>query len=508
MKVVITGQDLTLEQVEAVARHGAQVELSTQAREAILRSRKVVDDIIAQKKVVYGVTTGFGSFCNTVIATEESKLLQKNLIITHAVGAGNPFPTEVAKTMMLLRVNNLSKGFSGVRMETVETLIAMINKGVTPVIPEKGSLGASGDLAPLSHMVLPMIGLGIAEYNGEVMEGAKAMELAGIPTIELTEKEGLALINGTQAMTSVGALTMIDALNLVKVADVAAALSFEAQQGVIDALQPRMHTVRPHQGQMDTAAIVAHLLEGSKNTTHQAEIKVQDAYSLRCAPQVHGASKDAINYVKNKIEIEINSVTDNPIIFGDTMEGISGGNFHGQPMALSFDFLGIALSELANISERRLERTVNPALSGLPAYLVENGGLNSGFMIVQYSAAALVSENKVLAHPASVDSIPSSANQEDHVSMGTIAARKACEIMKNVRRVLAMELMCACQAIDLRGNKGLGIGTQPAYDTIREVCPKLVEDRPLYEDINRCEETIINGELIGRVEKAAGQIQF
>ncbi len=508
MKVVITGQDLTLEQVEAVARHGAQVELSEQAKEAILRSRKVVDDIIAQKKVVYGVTTGFGSFCNTVIATEESKLLQKNLIITHAVGAGNPFPTEVAKTMMLLRVNNLSKGFSGVRMETVETLIAMINKGVTPVIPEKGSLGASGDLAPLSHMVLPMIGLGLAEYNGEVMDGAKAMELAGIPTIELTEKEGLALINGTQAMTSVGALTMIDALNLVKVADVAAALSFEAQQGVIDALQPRMHTVRPHQGQMDTAAIVARLLEGSKNTTHQAEIKVQDAYSLRCCPQVHGASKDAINYVKSKIEIEINSVTDNPIIFGDTMEGISGGNFHGQPMALSFDFLGIALSELANISERRLERTVNPALSGLPAYLVENGGLNSGFMIVQYSAAALVSENKVLAHPASVDSIPSSANQEDHVSMGTIAARKACEIMKNVRRVLAMELMCACQAIDLRGNKGLGIGTQPAYDTIREVCPKLVEDRPLYEDINRCEETIINGELIGRVEKAAGQIKF
>ena len=508
MKVIITGQDLTLEQVEAVARHGAQVELSEQAVEAILRSRKVVDDIIEQKKVVYGVTTGFGSFCNTVIATEESKLLQKNLIITHAVGAGNPFPTEVAKTMMLLRVNNLSKGFSGVRMETVETLIAMINKGVTPVIPEKGSLGASGDLAPLSHMVLPMIGLGIAEYNGEMMDGAKAMELAGIPTIELTEKEGLALINGTQAMTSVGALTMIDALNLVKVADVAAALSFEAQQGVIDALQPRMHTVRPHQGQMDTAAIVARLLEGSKNTTHQAEIKVQDAYSLRCCPQVHGASKDAINYVKNKIEIEINSVTDNPIIFGDTMEGISGGNFHGQPMALSFDFLGIALSELANISERRLERTVNPALSGLPAYLVENGGLNSGFMIVQYSAAALVSENKVLAHPASVDSIPSSANQEDHVSMGTIAARKACEIMKNVRRVLAMELMCACQAIDLRGNKGLGIGTQPAYDTIREVCPKLVEDRPLYEDINRCEETIINGELIGRVEKAAGQICF
>lgn len=508
MKVVITGQDLTLEQVAAVAREGAQVELSPEAKEAVLRSRKVVDDIIEQKKVVYGVTTGFGSFCNTVIATEESKLLQKNLIVTHAVGAGDPFPAEVSRTVMLLRVNNLSKGFSGIRMETLETLIAMLNKGVTPVIPQKGSLGASGDLAPLSHMVLPMLGLGIAEYNGEVMDGAKAMAAAGIPTIELTEKEGLALINGTQVMTAVGALTMYDTLNLVKVADIAAALSFEAQRGVIDALQPRMHTCRPHKGQIDSAAIIAHLLEGSKNITKQAEIKVQDAYSLRCAPQVHGASKDAINYVKEKIEIEINSVTDNPIIFGDTMEGISGGNFHGQPMALSFDFLGIALSELANISERRLERTVNPALSGLPAYLVENGGLNSGFMIVQYSAAALVSENKVLAHPASVDSIPSSANQEDHVSMGTIAARKANEIMKNVRRVLAMEIMCACQAIDLRGDKGLGLGTKPAYETIRKVCPRLIDDRPLYEDINNCEKTIICGELVNNVEAKAGVIKF
>lgn len=508
MKVIITGQDLTLDQVAAVARQGAEVELSDAAKENVLRSRKVVDDIIAEKKVVYGVTTGFGSFCNTVIATEESKKLQKNLIITHAVGAGDNFPTEVARTVMLLRVNNLAKGFSGIRMETLETLIAMLNKGVTPVIPEKGSLGASGDLAPLSHMVLPMLGLGIAEYQGEMMDGATAMKKAGIPTIELTEKEGLALINGTQVMNAVGALTMYDTLNLVKVADVACALSFEAQNGVIDALQPRMHTCRPHQGQIDSAAIIHHLLEGSKNVTHQGEIKVQDAYSLRCAPQVHGASKDAINYVKEQIEIEMNSVTDNPIIFADTMEGISGGNFHGQPMALSFDFLGIALSEIANISERRLERLVNPALSGLPAFLVENGGLNSGFMIVQYSAASLVSENKVLAHPASVDSIPSSANQEDHVSMGTIAARKANTIMKNVRRVLAMELMCACQAIDLRGDKGMGVGTKPAYQEIRKVCMKLEEDRPLYEDINNCEETILNGSLLKAVEAAAGEIKF
>ncbi|MEG0804809.1 MAG: histidine ammonia-lyase [Lachnospiraceae bacterium] len=508
MNVVITGQDLTLEKVVDVARNGAKVSLSPQAKENVLKSRKVVDDIIEQKKVVYGVTTGFGSFCNTVIPTEESKVLQKNLIITHAVGAGEAFPTEVARAVILLRINNLAKGFSGIRMETLETLIAILNKGVTPIIPEKGSLGASGDLAPLSHMVLPIIGLGKAEFEGKIYDGAEAMKLAGIPTVELTEKEGLALINGTQVMTAVGVLTMYDSINLLKTADIAAAMSFEAQNGVIDALQPRMHTCRPHQGQIDSARIISSLLEGSKNVTKQGEIKVQDAYSLRCAPQVHGASKDALNYVKEQIEIEINSVTDNPIIFGDTMEGISGGNFHGQPMALSFDFMAIALSELANISERRLERLVNPALSGLPAYLVENGGVNSGFMIVQYSAASLVSENKVLSHPASVDSIPSSANQEDHVSMGTIAARKAGEIMKNVRRVLSMEMMCACQGMDLRGDKGMGIGTQPAYDTIRAICPKLDKDRPLYEDINRCEQTIIDGTLVKNVEDKVGEIQF
>ncbi|MCR5345435.1 MAG: histidine ammonia-lyase [Lachnospiraceae bacterium] len=508
MKVVITGENLTLEDLVAVARNGAEVELSDEAKENVRRSRQVVDDIIAEKRVVYGVTTGFGSFCNTVIPTEESKKLQRNLIITHAVGAGDPFPQDIARAIILLRINNLAKGFSGIRMETLESLIGMLNKGVTPVIPEKGSLGASGDLAPLSHMVLPLIGLGEAWYKGERMSGEEAMKKAGVPIIELTEKEGLALINGTQVMNAVGALTMYDALNLVKVADIATALSFEAQRGVIDALQPRMHTVRPHKGQIDSAAIMAHLLYGSKNVTKQAEIKVQDAYALRCAPQVHGASKDAINYVKEQIEIEMNSVTDNPIIFADTKEGISGGNFHGQPMALSFDFLGIALSELANISERRLERLVNPALSGLPAFLVENGGVNSGFMIVQYSAASLVSENKVLAHPASVDSIPSSANQEDHVSMGTIAARKANTIMKNLRRVLAMEMMCACQAIDLRGDKGMGVGTRPAYDVIRKVCPHLDCDRPLYGDINNCENTIIDGTLVSAVEKAAGEIKF
>lgn len=494
-KVIITGNDLTLDEVVAVCRNYKKVELSDFAVERILKSRKVVDDFVENEDVVYGITTGFGKFSDVTISKEESKTLQKNLIISHSVGAGKPFDSEVVRGIILLRINNLAKGYSGARLETIQTMIEMLNRKVHPIIPEKGSLGASGDLAPLSHMVLPMIGLGQAEYEGEIMAGEEAMEKAGIPVIELTAKEGLALINGTQVMTALAALTVYDSLNIIKTADIAAALSFEAQNGIIDALDQRLHDIRPHKGQTDTARVLTELLTGSKMTTKQGEIRVQDAYSLRCVPQVHGASKDAINYVKEKVEIEINSVTDNPIIFPETNEGISGGNFHGQPMALSLDFLGIALSELANISERRIERLVNPTLSGLPAFLVEHGGLNSGFMIVQYSAAALVSENKILAHPASVDSIPSSANQEDHVSMGTIAARKAKEIMENVRRVLAMEIMCACQGIDLRGNKGLGAGTKPVYDEVRKVVPMLKEDRPIYDDINKCEELIKNGTI-------------
>ena len=508
-KILITGHTLTLEELAAVCRDNAPVALAPEAKQRILESRQVVDMLVDEAAVVYGITTGFGKFSDVTITQDECRQLQRNLIVTHAVGAGDPFPRDVARGIMLLRVNNLAKGFSGTRLELVETLVAMLNRGVTPVIPQKGSLGASGDLAPLSHMVLPMLGLGQAEYDGEVLPGDVAMERAGIPTVELVAKEGLALINGTQAMTSVGALAVYDAIGLMKAADIAAAMSFEANRGVEDALDPRVHAVRPHDGQMKTAANLRNLLFGSGNVTCQGEIRVQDGYSLRCVPQVHGASQDAINYVKSKVEIEMNAVTDNPIIFKETMEGISGGNFHGQPMALAFDFLGIALSELANISERRLERLVNPNLGGFPAFLVKKGGLNSGFMIVQYSAAALVSENKVLAHPASVDSIPSSAGQEDHVSMGTIAARKAAEILGNVRRVLAMELMCACQAVDLLGGQErLGKGTAPAYRTIRAVCATLEDDRPLYEDINRCEAVLRDGSLVRAVEKAAGEIEL
>ena len=356
--IVITGNDLTLEQLALICRENAKIELAEEAKQNIIDSRKVVDDLVAEEKVVYGITTGFGKFSDVVISQEQCKELQRNLIITHAVGAGDPFPIDVARGVMLLRINNLVKGFSGIRLETVETMVNMLNKGVTAFIPQKGSLGASGDLAPLSHMVLPMIGLGMAYYEGELLPGAEAMKRAGIPTIELSAKEGLALNNGTQALTAAGALALYDVLKLVKVADIADALCFEAQNGVVDALDHRVHDVRPHSGQLATARNLLKLLEGSKNTTRQGEIRVQDAYSLRCSPQVHGASKDAINYVLDHVNIEINSVTDNPIIFKEDRAGISGGNFHGQPMALSFDFLGIATSELANISERRIERLV------------------------------------------------------------------------------------------------------------------------------------------------------
>ena len=507
-EIVLTGNEITLQQIVNVARQGATVSLSLKAEQNIIRSRKVVDKLVDGEKVVYGVTTGFGMFSETFIEREYTNALQKKLLVSPAVGAGDFFSPDVVRAAMLLRVNNFTYGYSGIRLETVQALVEMLNRGVTPLVPEKGSLGASGDLVPLAHMVLPLLGLGKATYRGEVMSGAEAMRAAGISTLELTQKEGLALINGTQFMTAVGALTVYDALELLKVADIAAAMSFEAQNGIVDALQARMHAIRPHKGQVDSARIVSALLAGSKNVTRQGEVRVQDAYSLRCTPQVHGASKDAVNYVRQKVDIEINSVTDNPIVFSDTAEAISGGNFHGQPVALAFDFLGIALAEIADVAERRIERMVNSSLSGLPSFLVEKGGVNSGFMIVQYTAAALVSENKVLAHPASVDSIPSSANQEDHVSMGTIAARKAREILGNARRVLAIELMCACQAIDLRGDKGMGVGTRAAYDCVRAKIPYLTEDRPLYDDINLSEALIVDGSLVAAVEKAAGPMEF
>ncbi len=505
-KIIIDGRDLTIEDVVNVSRNYYKVEISEEVLKKVKLSRRLVDRFVDEQKVVYGVTTGFGKFSDVVISKEETHNLQRNLIISHSCGVGRPFDEDIVRAIMLLRINNLSKGYSGVRIETLETLVNMLNNNVHPIIPEKGSLGASGDLAPLAHMVLTMIGEGEAIYEGKKMTSKEAMNLAGVEILpQLSAKEGLALINGTQVMTAIGALTTYDAMNLLKLSDIALAMTMESLNGITCAMDERVHLIRSHRGQINTAKNVLDLLNESEMTTKQGDLRVQDPYSLRCSPQIHGASKDAIEYVKNKINIEINSVTDNPIIFPEQEDVISGGNFHGQPMAISFDFLGIALSEIANISERRLERLVNPSLNnGLPAFLIKNGGVNSGFMIVQYSAASLVSENKVLAHPASIDSIPSSANQEDHVSMGTIAARKAMEIMKNTRNVLAMEILSAAQAIDLRGKKKLGIGTDAAYNTIRKYTNFIEEDLVMYKEINKCEELIKQNLVVEAVEEALG----
>ncbi|MCB2294126.1 histidine ammonia-lyase [Clostridium algoriphilum] len=498
--IQINGNNLTLEEIAMVARQGYKVELTMEAEQRVIKSRSIVDEIVGNNRVIYGITTGFGKFSDVTISGDDCKKLQRNLIISHACGTGKSFSREIVKTIMLLRANALSKGYSGIRLSTLKTLIEMINKGVNPIVPEKGSLGASGDLAPLSHMVLVMIGEGEAEYNGEVLKGSEAMKKAGINIVELIAKEGLALINGTQVMTAVGVLAVYDSINLLKISDIAAALSLEALRGVKDAFDPRTHSIRPHKGQIDTAKNILNLTKGSTFITNQGEIRVQDAYSLRCIPQVHGASKDAVEYVKNKVEIEINSVTDNPIV---TEEGdvISGGNFHGQPMALSFDFLGIAMAEIASISERRLERLINYQLNDLPAFLVKEGGLNSGFMITQYAAAALVSENKILAHPASVDSIPSSANQEDHVSMGTIAARKGRDIIENVQRVLATEIMAACQAIDFRVGYTLGLGTKAAYEVVRRYVEFIERDKIMYIELDKVTNLIKDGSILESVEQ-------
>ena len=508
--VTINGESTTIKDIINVARNGYQVKISEDAVKKIQRARDFVDKLVEADKAVYGITTGFGEFSKVSISKEQAGELQRNLIISHSCGVGDHFSEEVVRAIMVLRVNALSKGFSGIRLETINGLVEMLNKGVHPAIPEKGSLGASGALAPLSHMVLPLIGEGEAYYQGKLMNGAEAMKAAGITPVRLTSKEGLALINGTQVMTAVGLLTAYDAMNLSKLCDISASLTIEALNGITDAFMPELHEVRPHAGQITTAKNLLRILEGSERTTHQGELRVQDAYSLRCLPQILGASKDAIQFVLDKVAIEINAVTDNPIILVDKEMAVSGGNFHGQPMALPFDFLGIAIAELANIAERRIERLVNPALSnGLPAFLTEQGGLHSGFMIAQYAAAALVSENKVLAHPASVDSIPSSANQEDHVSMGTIAARKAKEILFNASQVIAIELFAATQGIDLNSKdkgKKLGKGTKIAYDLVREVIPVVKEDRVMYPDFKKAAALIQNNSIVESVENTVGAL--
>lgn len=505
--VILTGHDLRLPDFVAVARYGAKVTISDEAMQAMIRSRALADRISREKRVAYGITTGFGDFANVAVPEDMSAKLSTNLILSHAVGTGEPYTDEQVRGMMLLRANALCFGISGVRPLLVTMLAEMLNRGVTPVIPQKGSLGASGDLAPLSHMGLVLLGRGRARYQGVEYDGAKAMELAGIPVLDtLVSKEGLGITNGTCAMTSVGALYLYDTMQAAELADIVASVSFTALGGQLDAFQERMHSARGQKGQIKVARNIRLLTADGEILQRCQRARVQDAYALRCIPQVHGAVRDALAYVKEKVEIELNAVTDNPLMFLEDEAVISGGNFHGEPMALPFDFLGIACAELASISERRTERMVNAALSnGLTPFLTTKAGLNSGFMIVQYTAASMASENKVFAHPACVDSIPSSANQEDFVSMGTTAARKAGLILENTRSVLAYELLTACQAVDIRRlvgpwGEGLSPAVQLVYDKVRALIPFMEEDREIRTDIEKIEILVRSGELVNAVE--------
>lgn len=509
MAVLINGHDLTVEEVIRVCRNDEEVLLTDEAVAAVKKARAYIEKKLEEKAVIYGLTTGFGKFANVVISPEETADLQRNLIISHTCALGNPYPRQCVRAAMLLRCNALSRGNSGIRLETLQTLIDMLNKGVHPIIPEKGSLGASGDLAPLSHIALGLIGEGRAEYMGEVMNAADAMEAAGITPVVLAAKEGLALNNGTQMMTAVGVNVLWDAMKLQKVADIACALTGEALHAIKKAYDHKVHDLRGHAGQKTVAENMLALLDGSANALPLQPTKVQDPYTLRCIPQIHGASRDAISYAYDMVSREINAVTDNPLVFPDDDEVISGGNFHGQPMALTFDFLKIAISELANVSERRTERLVNPALSeGLPAFLTKHGGVCSGFMIAQYAAASMVSENKVYDHPASVDSIPSSANQEDHVSMGTTSARTAAMVLDNTQKVIGIELAAAAQAIWLRQENGehgidnLAPATKAAYDYIRSVSAPIDRDVIMHDELVKFDTMIKDGKLLEAVEKS------
>jgi histidine ammonia-lyase len=509
--VTIDGRTLRVEDVVAVARGRAEVRLDAEAAARVARARGLVDRHAASSTAVYGVNTGFGYLKNVRIDAADLERLQVNLIRSHAVGVGAPLPEDQVRALMVLRANVLATGLSGVRPATLELLLALLNAGVHPIVPKKGSVGASGDLAPLAHLALVLIGEGEAMLDGERLPGAEALRRAGLEPLRLGPKEGLCLVNGTQAMGALACLALVDAEALADTADVIGAASLEGRRGTVVAFDPRIHAARPHPGQRASADRLRALLQDSEIAASHADCDaVQDAYSFRCMPQVHGASRDVLAFVRRTLEIEINSGTDNPLVFAEDETGealLSGGNFHGQPLAYAMDFLAIAVAELASISERRIEQLVDPALSGLPPFLVRASGLNSGYMMAQVTAAALVAENKVLCHPASVDSIPTSANQEDHVSMGMTAAVKAHEVIANARWVLAVELLCAAQAIHLLGLRPAR-GVQAALDALRAVVPPLDEDRVLAPDVEATAALIASGAVRAAAEKTLGALAW
>src|SRR6059036_1042234 len=505
----LTGDDLRIEDVWAIAVGAAAAVLSDEARVKMRAARELVERAAhGTHEHTYGINTGFGRFVSKSIPEEQTEELQLRLLRSHACGVGDPYPAEIVRAAMLLRANALAKGTSGARIETVELLLECLARGIVPRVPSRGSVGASGDLAPLAQLALPLVGEGEASYDGELMSGADALAAAGLEPTRLAAKEGLSLINGTQFMAAYGALGVVRARRLTQAADLACALSLEALQGSRTSFLPQIHALRPLRGQGASAANVLRLIEGSAiNEAHKWCDKVQDAYSLRCAPQVHGAARDLLDYVEGTVAVELNAATDNPLVLVEDELLVSNGNFHGQPLAFALDALAMAVSELANISERRIERLVNPNLSdGLPAFLTSDGGLNSGFMIPQYVAASLVSENKVLCHPASVDSIPTSAGQEDHVSMGNASGLKAWQVVANSERAVAIELLAAAQGVEFLAPLEPGNGVAATRAFVRSVSPRLRDDRPLGPDIEAVAASIRDGTLVAAVEAEVGEL--
>jgi histidine ammonia-lyase len=512
MRIVLSGDRLTLEEVGAAAAGGARIEIAGAARERVRAARQLVDRIAEGDIPTYGINTGFGTLAEVSIPKADLRKLQRNLILSHAAGIGAPLPAPEVRALMLLRANVLAGGYSGIRESTLELLVEMLQRDVIPVVPEKGSVGASGDLAPLAHLALVLIGEGEAFAGGQRLPGREALARAGLQPIVLEAKEGLALVNGTQAMQAVGALAQLEAEGCARIADIAAAMTVEGLMGSHKPFLAAIHRIRGHEGQARVAADLRALLGRSEiNAAHQDERcqKVQDPYSLRCAPQVHGAARDALSFVRRTLTVEANAATDNPLVFAEALEDVpagtivSGGNFHGQPVSQALDLLAIACAQLQTISERRVEQLVNPSLSGLPPFLAENSGLNSGFMIAQVTAAALAAETKVLAHPACVDTIPSSAGREDHVSMGMTAALKARTAVENARSGLAIELLVAAQALDLRRPLRAGVGAAAAHEVIRRRVPHMGEDRELHRDIAAVREMLPEIEAAAR---AAAQL--
>lgn len=508
MVIRIRGEGLTLEEIEGVARRGERVELDPRGRKAAAGARAAVEALLGSGQVIYGLNTGVGDLKSVRIPPAKLKELQINLIRSHAAGVGEPLPVEVVRAMMLIRLNSFAKGYSGVTPALLDALLKMLDRGVTPIVPSQGSVGSSGDLAPLAHIGLALIGEGEADHRGRRMQAARALKAAGLSPYTLREKEGISIINGTQAMAALGTLAVLDAERLLRACAVAGAMALECLDSSEVPFDPRIHAVRPHPGAKAVADAVTRMVHGSELIrSHKDCKKVQDPYSTRALAQVLGASVDALRHCRSVLDIEVNSATDNPLVFPESGEMLSGGNFHGQPLALALDYLGIAAAEAANIMERTIARLLSGDEGHLPRFLARDAGLNSGYMIAQYTAAALVSENKVLAHPASVDSIPTSAGQEDHNSMGTIAARKARAIVENAGRVAGIALVCAAEGVELHGDKP-GKGTAAAVKAVRAWVKPLMVDRPIFRDLETGAQVVRDGSVVAAVERAVGPLGF